>query len=251
MKKGQNAEVQPPEGYVLNLQNAAVVAKENDKAVVQIYAKCLDINGEEVSALMATLRPGQTDQCQLSLVFGYDVPTEFFIKGDSKSAIVHLTGYYQPGPEDDEDMDEEDEMYAHPFEGGETEDYDDDDEMASDESSGDDEEKAALYKALAAGASGDSDDSEDSSEEGEPRVVELGDEGEDDDSDSEDERMDADFVNKMIAKNANKGSSSKGSSKANASQAPPAKKSKSADGSANAKNTSRKKGGKSGEKRKR
>ncbi len=69
-----------------------------------------------------------------ALVFGYDVPVKFTIDGDA-AAIVHITGYYQPGPDDD-DNDEEDE----------DDDYEFDDE--------DDEETAEAYKKLVAGKKG-------------------------------------------------------------------------------------------------
>ena len=41
------------------------------------------------------------------MVFGYDVPVKFTLEGACKAASVHLSGYFQPGPDDDEE-DEED-----------------------------------------------------------------------------------------------------------------------------------------------
>ena len=42
------------------------------------------------------------------MVFGYDVPVKFSIEGACKTASVHLSGYFQPGPDDDEEDDDED-----------------------------------------------------------------------------------------------------------------------------------------------
>lgn len=42
------------------------------------------------------------------MVFGYDVPVKFSIEGASKTASVHLSGYFQPGPDDDDEDDDED-----------------------------------------------------------------------------------------------------------------------------------------------
>jgi hypothetical protein len=43
------------------------------------------------------------------LVFGYDVPVKFSVVGPCSAASVHLTGYFQPGPDDDNSDDEDDE----------------------------------------------------------------------------------------------------------------------------------------------
>jgi hypothetical protein len=42
------------------------------------------------------------------MVFGYDVPVKFSIEGACKTASVHLSGYFQPGPDDDDEDDDED-----------------------------------------------------------------------------------------------------------------------------------------------
>ena len=43
------------------------------------------------------------------MVFGYDVPVKFTVEGACTAASVHLTGYFQPGPDDDNEDDEDDE----------------------------------------------------------------------------------------------------------------------------------------------
>ena len=262
-KGGAPSEVQPPEGYVLNVQNAAIIGSEG--RALHLYAKTQDIEGNDMDVLLTTLRGTVgSDQCQLSLVFGYDVPVQFYVKGDAKGAAMHVSGYFQPGPEDDEepDSDEEGMDYGEFMEGMEQEmegngdeDSSDSDEDEEDDEE-DDEEKAALYKAMAAGAASGSDDSDDDSEESEPRVQELDDE----DSDSEDEQLDAAFINKMIAKNSGGAATAGGKeadkaiSRLKASE-PPAKKSK-GDSGAQAKKGAAKggnsnQGKKAGDKRKR
>jgi hypothetical protein len=96
-----------------------------------VHATTTSIEGDEVKPVLCTLRSGTSDQCSLSLVFGYDVPVRpicnlqfimiilnfypvylypqvsFSVTGDSKG-IVHLSGYFQPGPEDGEGEDDED-----------------------------------------------------------------------------------------------------------------------------------------------
>ena len=44
---GENAEVQPPEGYILNLQQATFVSNVKNSAV-QLSVKTIAIEGEEV-----------------------------------------------------------------------------------------------------------------------------------------------------------------------------------------------------------
>ena len=43
------------------------------------------------------------------MVFGYDVPVKFTVEGACTTASVHLTGYFQPGPDDENEDDEDDE----------------------------------------------------------------------------------------------------------------------------------------------
>ena len=43
------------------------------------------------------------------MVFGHDVPVTFSAVTSCKNATVFLSGYYQPGPDDEQDSDDEDE----------------------------------------------------------------------------------------------------------------------------------------------
>lgn len=99
---GKSVEVQPPEGYVLNLQQAALV-NGNDKDSYAVHVDTLAIEGDKLESVIGTLRSGKVDQFNVSLVFGYDVATSFSITTNDKSgkAAVYLSGYYQPAPDDD------------------------------------------------------------------------------------------------------------------------------------------------------
>ena len=104
IKKGKPVEVQPPEGYVLNVQLAAIASSPTDMVVGQIKAKTTNIEGEVVNAVLCTLRSKTCDQASLQLVFGFDVPVEFSVEG---SAVCVLSGYFQPGPESMDDSDDD------------------------------------------------------------------------------------------------------------------------------------------------
>jgi len=139
ISNGKPAEVQPPEGYVLNIQQAAFEGSLTDKTPIVIHAQTDDIEDNKISAVIGTLRPGTVDQIALGLVFGYEVPVTFSISGESKAA-VHLSGYFQPGPDADLDDDLED---------------DEDDEEDEDEDEEDEEDKEApALKALEASKKG-------------------------------------------------------------------------------------------------
>lgn len=147
----------------MNLNNVAVC---NAKDTVNFFA-CTDaISGDKVKALLAVLS-SKIPQTQLSLVFGYDVPVSFRVEGCSK-AEVHISGYYQPiGESDDEDSDDE----------------------------GDDFDEEAYLNTLR-NADGTL------NEEGKMLIEDDMSGSEDSQgSDSEDERVDADFIKKMLAKN--------------------------------------------------
>lgn len=164
VSKGKPVEVQPPEGFVLNLQQAAVV---NGKGSNVLKVSTIAIEGEKIDAVIGTLRTGTTDQIILSLVFGFDVPATFSTTGDGE---VHLSGYYQPGPDDGED------------EEGDDEDFDDEDEDSEDEEE-DDEHNAKLAQEMIAKlkAGGKADNSK-------GKVVQLpSDSEEDEEESSEDE----------------------------------------------------------------
>ena len=64
-----------------------------------VHCKTLSIEGDEMKPVLCTLRASTFEQANLSLVFGYDVPATFSITGDAK-AVVYLSGYLQPGPDD-------------------------------------------------------------------------------------------------------------------------------------------------------
>jgi hypothetical protein len=248
LKQGANASVvQTPEGYVLNVQNAAI----SGKGPLQLWSRTQSIDGEDNEFLICTLRgESGSDQCQLSLVFGYDVPVEFYVKGKG-DATMYISGYFQPGPEDAMNSEDDEDMYYGGMEGDEDEDSD------SEMDSEDDEAKSALYRAMAAGgASVDSSD-EDSEQDADPRVQQLESDDDDSESDSEDEELDADFVSKMIAKKGGaKGAADKAMAFLKASE-PPKKKSKDDSGASQVKqdnkgaNKSKGSKGKSGDKRKR
>jgi hypothetical protein len=44
----------------------------------------------------------------VGMVFGYDVPVTFIAEGNCKGASIHVSGYFQPGPDDDEDDEDDD-----------------------------------------------------------------------------------------------------------------------------------------------
>jgi hypothetical protein len=131
VEAGKSAAVQPPEGYVLNLIGAALdTTKVTDKAAVVVKAGSESIEGDRINAILGTLRSGVTDQISLGgLVFGADVATTFSVESSIKHAVVHLNGYFQPGPDEaDSDEDEDD------FEDlGDMDDEDDEDEDESEE----------------------------------------------------------------------------------------------------------------------
>lgn len=90
---------------------------------------------------------------RLGMVFGYDVPVTFIAEGNLKGASIHVSGYFQPGPDDDEDDEDDDE--------------DDEDGEGMDE---------AMYKKLLAENGGGDDDK-----------LEVDDDSEDDDEDDDEE----------------------------------------------------------------
>ena len=45
-----------------------------DKGHLQLHAKTVSIEGDEINALLCTLRANTLEQTNLALVFGYDVP---------------------------------------------------------------------------------------------------------------------------------------------------------------------------------
>ena len=144
----------------MNVHNAALSGKGSEAVVLR--AKTVSIEGNEIDAVLCTLRPKTSDQCGLQLVFAYDVPTTFHVSGD-KGIELHLSGYYQPAPDDDGSDDEYGDMP-----------YDDEDS--------DDDEVATNTKANASGKlviEDVGDDDEESSDE---------------DDDDEEDGVDAAFI---------------------------------------------------------
>jgi len=183
LKKDKPYEAQPPEGFVLNITNAAAISSGKEAIVLKVVTTGLE--GEKVEAVLGTLRPGTVDQFQLNLVFGFDVPSKFFITGNGE---VHLSGYYQPGPQDDDDMEGYPDM----------DEEDDEDEDEDDEEEPEEESKAvAAIGKLGTGRvvkkpeSGSDEDEEDDEEDSE--------------ADSEDDEVDEAFVQAMIKKHASNG----------------------------------------------
>jgi len=193
LTNGKAAEVQPPEGYVLNVQQAAMTGEGH--AVVKVNT--VSVEGDKISSVICTLRSKTNEQCGMNLVFGYDVPVAFSSEGKGE---VYLSGYYQPGPEEDDENDYDE--YGEDEEDSEDEEDDEDD---------DDDEEAKIMSAEAAiaklGAGRKNDlvvsgkkvskaqlqsDSEDDDDE------------EDDEEDSEedgDSEGDEEFIKKMIKRN--------------------------------------------------
>lgn len=91
--KDKPVDVQPPDGYVLNVQQIALADCKNDNEsnsmVVKI--KTVSVEGEDLNSVLATLRPRKVEQVPLNLVFGYDVPVTFYVSGDAKGT-VYLSG---------------------------------------------------------------------------------------------------------------------------------------------------------------
>ena len=189
VSKGSGAEVQPPEGYVLNCtQMALQTSHSSSKSGYRVFATTEDIHGDERKSLLGTLRPISCENTQLSLVFGYDIPVKFSVEGgeDSK-ASVFISGYFQPGPEvGDEDDDDIDYMDAYDDDDDDEEEEEEDDEDEN-EQGGAKKKKKIMNQALSSAVAAESSDEESSSS------------GSDDSS--EDEKVDEMFISKMIAKN--------------------------------------------------
>lgn len=62
VKVGKVVEVQPPEGYVLNLQQAALVGHDAANGSIVVKAHSVSLEGDKVDAVLGTLRPITSDQ---------------------------------------------------------------------------------------------------------------------------------------------------------------------------------------------
>ena len=89
----------------MNLQSVAVIKNEKP---VQLYACTDSISGDKIKGLLCVVSP-KSPNCQLNLVFGYDVPVVFKIEGCDK-AEVHISGYYQPASDSDVEDDSDEEL---------------------------------------------------------------------------------------------------------------------------------------------
>lgn len=105
LSDGEPVEVKPPKGNVLNVRQAAITG--NGHAVIKVNT--VTSEGHNIEAVIATLRTETTDQVNLSLMFGYNVPVSFVAEGN---ADVHLSGYYQLGPQEGGEDEEEEEKKA-------------------------------------------------------------------------------------------------------------------------------------------
>jgi hypothetical protein len=98
---GKTANVQPPEGYVLNVTQVCLSNGKTDQAYA-VHVDTQAIEGDKLESVIGILRGGKTEQFSMNLVFGYDVPTTFSVTTSDKDgkAAVYLSGYYQPAPDD-------------------------------------------------------------------------------------------------------------------------------------------------------
>lgn len=85
--------VQPPEGYVLNVQQVALIGGK-EKSSYKVKAETQAIEGGDLESFLGTLKANTCDQFSCSLVFGYDVATKFSLVSDDKEgkAAVYLSG---------------------------------------------------------------------------------------------------------------------------------------------------------------
>lgn len=74
VKVGKSVEVQPPDGYVLNLQQAALVDHDAKGSMV-VKAHSVSIEGDKIEAVLGTLRSITQDQFSMgkfpSIVFHF------------------------------------------------------------------------------------------------------------------------------------------------------------------------------------
>lgn len=202
--KDKEKTVQPPEGFVLNVTQLALGDAYKGKYVVKV--KTVSVEGDDIVAVIATLKPGN-EQVSVNLVFGFDVPVTFIVDAEN-AGTVHLSGYYQPGP----DMSDDDDDYMGM--GDDEEDSEEEEEESEDDDDMDQEEKikgaeAAIAKLGAAKkdklvVTGKSALPPKKTGKNEQKMVVESDDSEDEDSseeDSEDDEVDEAFVKKMIERN--------------------------------------------------
>jgi hypothetical protein len=71
-------EVQPPEGYVLNIQQAALENGKNNEAVL-LKAETVSIEDEVLAPILGTLRSGAVDQISLGRRYFKHFPLEIIL----------------------------------------------------------------------------------------------------------------------------------------------------------------------------
>lgn len=91
LSKGDKpVEVQPPEGYVLNVQNLALTDAGTNTAL-QVKVQTVSIEGDRLESVIATMRSPTAEQVAVNLVFGFDVPVSFSVAGTG-SGSVYISG---------------------------------------------------------------------------------------------------------------------------------------------------------------
>ncbi len=97
---GEKVEVQPPENFVLVVTNAALDTESATKGNVAVKITTESIEGEKISSILCTLNGEKFPQHPLNLCLGYDVKSVFSVAGAKESkGTIHLSGYYQPAPD--------------------------------------------------------------------------------------------------------------------------------------------------------
>lgn len=217
---GKAHTMQPPEGFVLNVQQLALLGGEKGSSysVFVSTEPILGGDGAATKTLLGTLRYPSTEQFQTAMVFGYDVPLSFEVSANSEGGKskgeVHISGYLQPGPSEEDDEDDYDDMAfgGMPYGYGEDDDDDEDD---------DEDEDDRFIENMVRGSGSDEDSEDDDSDDDNdyPRVEELpsveegvkrkkgnvkrkAEESDSDtvatSSDEEDKELDAKLIDKMI-----------------------------------------------------
>jgi len=98
---GKPLSYEVPEGFVLNICQAALGAQAKGNASLLVGAE--NASGEQSKVVVCTLRAQKTEHTQLSLVFDSESPIVFEVEGNES---VNVTGFLQLS--NDEDYDGED-----------------------------------------------------------------------------------------------------------------------------------------------
>lgn len=98
---GEKVKVQPPEGFVLTITMVALDTTDvENNASFTVKLATQSIEGSDIDSIIGTLKGNGTTQFSTNIVIGYDVETEFSVGSKSSKGVVHLSGYYQPAPND-------------------------------------------------------------------------------------------------------------------------------------------------------